>query len=234
MSPLVPVAVGAFIALFVVALVREARRQRSARAALFRDFAAHRGLAFRERDDEGTARRLAAGLAGIAVFHSPSLGERVPRNVVRGSRPEGELCLFQHGVRVTEGDARLYTVCVLRSARALGGPLRLAFPRGGRAPETRARLGRPVALPGVDPKELVSETPEPEAVPAGLDAEAARALIEAEAALPFRAELQVQGGRVAAYLAERNAEPAAEEELAQLLDFAALAARRLAGPPHEA
>lgn len=229
MSPLVALAVGAFVVIFAVALVREARRQRSARAALLREFASRHGLAFRERDADGTARRLAEGLAGIGVFHSPSLGEREPQNVVHGSRDEGELCLFQHGVRVTDGDARLYTVCVLRSPRTLGGPFLLRFPRGGRAPETRASLGASIAIEGVDPGELVAEAATEDAVPGALDAATGRALAEAEGALPFRAELQVHDQRVAAYLAERNADPESGEDLDRLVAFAVLAARRLAG-----
>ena len=127
LAPLALLALAAGVVLFVWT----ARKQRRQRAQVLADLADERGWRHLESDD-GTAQRLSEGFGRFARFHSPTLGEKIPAPVVLGSVDEGRVCLFLHGTRDHEGDARQWTVCLIEARDRLGPDLEirpLAVPR---------------------------------------------------------------------------------------------------------
>ena len=71
---LIPLGLFLFIGFFVYAIIHTARKQRKAKAAVFRDFADKNGLRYQAEDD-GTAVGFAKDFDGIGRFSSPSLGK---------------------------------------------------------------------------------------------------------------------------------------------------------------
>lgn len=218
----------AFMVLFVVVLVRTARKQQRERSSSFRALAGDRQWTFLETDD-GTAERLAEGFRDFAVFHSASLGEKRPRNVVLGAVPEGRVCLFEHGTRVYEGHARLWTICLLESGDRLGPRMRIR-PRG--VPRVREPGDDPVVSLDDDRFERRFEvrSPEPDEVRTRLDTATRDLILQRADELRFQPEVQVVGRRVAAYPARRNDQAEDAAELEELLRFTREVARRLSSP----
>ena len=223
---LIPIVALAFIALFVYAVVREARKQRRAARVLLEQFATARHWRFLEEDD-GTAQELASGMEAIGVFRSPSLGARIPSNVVVGEVAEGRVCLFQHSLRVHEGYAFQWNVCLVQTQRPLCDSLVLRFLRGSPAPPNPLYAGDEIPP---DPKweqQLVAHGSDPDTAARLLPAELLAELVERADRLPWRVDLQIRGDRIAAYPAERNADLESPEQLVALFDFTRSAAHRL-------
>jgi hypothetical protein len=222
----IPIVAVVFIALFVFALVREARKQRSGARDLFEQFAKARGWQFLEVDD-GTVQEFASGMEAIGVFHSPSLGSRIPSNVILGRVAEGRGCLFQHSLRVDEGRSFEWHVCLIEAERHLCDSLVLRFLHGRAAPSNPFYSNDEIPL---DPKwecHVVALGSDADRAAQLLRAETLAKLVEGADRLPWRVDLQVRGDRVAVYLAERNADPESPEDLARLLDFTRYAVRCL-------
>ena len=106
---LVPIGIMTFLGVFVYALVSSARTQRRAKAVVFSDFARLTGLCYKGADD-GKAQRFARDLGGIGQFHSPSLGDRIPADVVTGIIGASSVVLFRHATRFHEGYSREWFV----------------------------------------------------------------------------------------------------------------------------
>ena len=69
---LIPLGLLLFIGIFIYAIIHTARKQRKAKASVFRDFADKNGLRYQEEDD-GKAQRFAQDFDGIGRFSSPSV-----------------------------------------------------------------------------------------------------------------------------------------------------------------
>jgi hypothetical protein len=226
---MIPIIAVLFITLFAFAVVREARKQRSGARDLFEQFANARGWQFLEADD-GTVQELASGMEAIGVFHSPSLGSRIPSNVSLGRVAEGRSCLFQHSLRVDEGRSFEWHVCLIETDRPLCDSLVLRFLRGSAAPSNPFYSNDEIVL---DPKwecHVVALGSDADRAAQLLRAETLAKLVEGADRLPWRVDLQVRGDRVAVYLSERNADPESPEDLARLLDFTRYAVRCLSSP----
>lgn len=204
--------------LLVVVAGMTARKQRSERADLFRTLARKRGWRFLDTDD-GTAERLSEGFRDFAVFHSASLGDKKPEGVVLGDVPEGRVCLFVHGTREWEGNARLWTTCLL-ACREQVGPRARIRPRG----VTRVRdLGDDPVVPFEDERfdqRFEVRSVDPEQIRELLDARARTSIVDHADELPFDVEIQVLEDRVAVYPGRRNHQADSVDELERLLALA--------------
>lgn len=220
----IPIIAIAFIALFVFALVREARKQRSGASDLFEQFAVARGWRFLEADD-GTVEELAAGMEAIGVFDSPSLGRQIPSNVVMGHVTEGRVCLFQHSLRLYEGYAFQWHVCLIQAEEPVADSLVLRFLQGGTARPNPLYANDEIPLEPKWEHGVAAHASDPDHAVRLLDTALLSKLVAEADRLPWRVDLQVRGSCVAVYLAERNADLESPEDLSRLLDFARLAAR---------
>jgi hypothetical protein len=106
---LIPLGLLLFVGFFVYALIHTGRKQRKAKAGVFRDFANQNGLRYLEQDD-GKAQMFAQDFDGIGRFSSPSLGRIVPRDAVEGKVNGSDAILFRHSIRFSEGWAREWFV----------------------------------------------------------------------------------------------------------------------------
>lgn len=212
-----------FMVLLVVVAGMTARKQRTERTDLFRTLARKRGWRFLETDD-GTAERLARGFRDFAVFRSPSLGEKKPESVVLGDVVEGRVCLFVHGTRAYEGDARLWTICVLATQQPLGAPATIRPPEQRRVRD----LGDEPVVPIGDQRfarRFEVRSSAPEQLQRVLDEPTRRSMLEQAEALPFPVEMQILEDRVAVYPARRNDQASSPEELDRMVMLARSVAR---------
>lgn len=204
--------------LFVVLIGVTARKQRRERADVFRALARRHGWRFLETDD-GTAERLAEGFRDFAVFHSASLGEHKPESVVLGDVPEGNICLFVHGTREWEGNARLWTICLLACSKHVGPTARIR-PREVR--HVREINDDPVVTFGGGRFDQLFEvrSPRPEQLRSALDEGTRKSIVDQAEALPFTVEIQILGDRVAVYPGRRNDQAGDVEELERMVALA--------------
>ncbi len=217
LAPLGLVAMLAIIALIVVS----ARRQRANRQHLFADFADIGGYSYLDTDD-GTAEAISQGFKDFTRFTSASLGPQPPTNVVYGNLKEGRLCLFTHGTRDVEGQARHWYVCIVeRSGIPCSDKLVRCFPRHVRRVRT---IGGPSVV-SFDNDPLFESLFEVRA----MDSNAARHCLAARARefiaseqnqMPFLSEIQILDRRVAVYPASRNEDIDSKEKLIALVEFA--------------
>jgi hypothetical protein len=115
---LIPLGLLLFIGFFVYAIIHTARKQRKAKARVFRDFADKNGLRYQEEDD-GKAQGFAQNFDGIGRFSSPSLGKVIPKDVVDGILNGSEAILFRHSIRFSEGWAREWFVAGVTSSETI-------------------------------------------------------------------------------------------------------------------
>ncbi|MGD2217204.1 MAG: ankyrin repeat domain-containing protein, partial [Gemmatimonadales bacterium] len=106
---LIPIGLLLFIAFFVYAIVHSARKQREAKAGLFRDFASRHALRYQEEDD-GKVLEFARDFDGIGRFRSPSLGKVIPKDVVHGKIEGKQVVLFRHSIHFSDSWAREWFV----------------------------------------------------------------------------------------------------------------------------
>lgn len=227
---LIPLGLLVFIALFAFAIIHTARKQRKAKARVFRDFADRHALRYLGEDD-GSAQAFAEGFDGIGRFSSPSLGQVIPKDVVRGDMNGVKVILFRHSIRYSEGWAREWIVAGVTCAEAIAKRCAIQFFEGK-----------------VDHRSMYLQDPVVKEQRAGSFNLAVRAASQAHAGklidanvlnrisglageLPFRPGIQVRGNRVAAYPADRNATIDDAEALARLLAFTRSASKAAAIKP---
>lgn len=207
----------AIVALIVVS----ARRQRASRQHLFADFANDAGYDYLGTDD-GTAEAFARGYEDFARFTSASLGPRPATNVIRGDLEEGRLCLFTHGTRDIEGQARDWYVCIVeRSGPPCGEDVVRCFQRNVRRVRT---IGGPsiVSFDDDPPFESLFEVRAANSDVAKncLTARAREFLAARRNQMPFQPEIQLLDRRVAVYPASRNEDIDTKEKLSALVEYA--------------
>lgn len=225
-SDVLPYLVIAFIVLFAGALIYEARRQRSTQQRTYRRYAHSKGRRFCESDD-GTAQQMADGLEAVGIFHSPSLGPVLPKNVISGHVPEGNICLFTHSLRRQAGENHPFHVCIVKTDRSIEHGVVVRFTQGKTSRQNPFYRGSLIPVPnglesrlivyarnGGFPKELHSK-------------EILLSLLREAESLPWRLDLQAVGHRVAVYTTERNMKPIDPEGLERLEAFTRSAAGRL-------
>lgn len=216
-DPLVPLALLAMV-LFVVLVVWAARKQRAERARHFQDLAGGHGWRYLDVDD-GSAQALSEGFSDFARFRSSSRGDNPPTSVVLGSIDEGRVCLFSHFISKGEGDARLWTLCLIEAPETLGPPLRVS-----------PKSVRRVAVWGDDPEVVTGDrpfdeafevrSPDTEEARAVLGARFRRVLLESRTRrLPFPVEIQIRDRRLALHPAKRNDAPGTTVELEAMLEL---------------
>jgi hypothetical protein len=221
---LAPLGLVGFVGL-VVALVLAARKQKRERARLFEALAERHGWRYLSVDD-GTVQALADGFQGFDQFRYPSGAPRPPSSVVLGHAEEDRVCLFVHATQRTEGDARLWMVCLLEAPTTLGPPMRI-HPRSVREP--RQVGADPLVTTGDRRFDDALEVycAQPEETRAVLGAGAREVLLGSSGRLSFPVEVQVRDRRLAAYPASRNDEVGSTAELEALLAFTRALAREL-------
>ena len=220
---LIPLGLVVFIALFAFAIIHTGRKQRKAKARVFREFADRHGLRYREEDD-GDAQAFAEGFEGIGRFSSPSLGKVIPQDVVHGELNGVKVILFRHSIRYAEGWAREWFVAGVTCSEFLSEGCAIQFFRG-KPGQSSMYLQDPVV------KELRAgvfnlAVRAASQANAGkfIDANALNRISALAAELPLRPEIQVRGNRVVAYPADRNATIDDPESLERLLIFTRSAA----------
>ncbi|AKB85514.1 hypothetical protein [Methanococcoides methylutens] len=217
MEPLTIVIV-AVILLFPILLVKEARKQKKTSMSVFESYAISHGWTYMQKDD-GTIQKLAKDFQSIGRFNSPSLGNIIPENVVIGSVPEGKIYLFQHYVRIYEGNALQLDVCILELEKPIIDRLIIRFKKG------KSRLTNDLyTMPelDIDPKwtndvAIYKNDPKFKDV---LDDSTLTTLVQKANNLPWRTDLQIKNNLLAVYIAERNSSVESENDLSLLIDFA--------------
>jgi hypothetical protein len=216
---LIPLGLFLFIGLFAYAIVQSARKQRKAKARVFRDFAESNGFRYQEQDD-GRAQEFARNLDGIGRFRSPSLGKVIPVDVVEGTISGTETILFRHSVRSTEDSAREWFVVGVTCHKIIAERCAVQFCMR-RTDKITMYLEEPVVKERkAGHFNLVVRAASPACAGKIVDDEVLRRLASLAGKLSFRPEIQVRGNRLAVYLADRNATVDDVETLQNLLDFA--------------
>lgn len=220
---LIPLGLLLFVGFFVYAIVHTGRKQRKAKARVFRDFADKNGLRYQEEDD-GKAQSFANDFDGIGRFSSPSLGQVIPKDVVHGIMNGSEAILFRHMIRFSEGWAREWFVAGVTSAETIAERCAVQFCKG-RADKTTMYLQDPVVKERkIGPLHLVVRAAEPSYAGKIVDDGVLKQLAVLAGNLSFRPEIQIRGKRIVAYLADRNATIDDVETLGSLFEFTKSAA----------
>ena len=220
---LIPLGLLLFIGFFVYAIIHTARKQRKAKARVFRDFADKNGLRYQEEDD-GKAQGFAQDFDGIGRFSSPSLGKVIPKDVVDGILNGSEAILFRHSIRFSEGWAREWFVACVTSAETIAERCAVQFCKG-RADKSTLYLQDPVVKEQkVGPFNLVVRAASRSYAGKIVDDGVLKQLAGLAGNLSFRPEIQVRGKRIVAYLADRNVTVDDVETLGDLFEFTKSAA----------
>jgi hypothetical protein len=215
---LIPLGGLIFIGLFAYAIIRGGRKQRKAKARVFRDFADNSGLRYQEQDD-GKAQGFAQDLDGIGRFKSHSLGQVIPKDVVYGIMHGSEAILFRHSTRFSEGWAREWFIAGVTSAENLAQRCAVQFCKD-RADKGTMYLQDPVLKEQkVGPFNLIVRATSPSYAGKIVDDDVLKQLAGLARKLSFRPEIQVRGKRIVAYLADRNATVEDVETLGNLFEF---------------
>jgi hypothetical protein len=223
---LIPLGLLLFIGFFVYAIIHTARKQRKAKARVFRDFADKNGLRYQEEDD-GKAQGFAQDFDGIGRFSSPSLGKVIPKDVVYGIMNGSEAILFRHSIRFSEGWAREWFVAGVTSAETIAERCAVQFCKG-RADKSTLYLQDPVVKEQkVGPFNLVVRAASRSYAGKIVDDGVLKQLAGLAGNLSFRPEIQVRGKRIVAYLADRNVTVDDVETLGDLFEFTKSAASAL-------
>jgi hypothetical protein len=139
---LIPLGLVLFIGFFIYVIIHTARKQRKAKASVFKDFADNNGLLY-QKEDDGKAQGFAQDFNGIGRFSSPSLGKVIPKDVVAGILNGSEAILFRHSTRFSEGWAREWFVAGVTSAETIAGRCAVQFCKA-KADKTTMYLQDPV------------------------------------------------------------------------------------------
>lgn len=223
---LIPLGLLLFIGFFVYAIIHTARKQRKAKARVFRDFADKNGLRYQEEDD-GKAQGFAQDFDGIGRFSSPSLGKVIPKDVVDGILNGSEAILFRHSIRFSEGWAREWFVAGVSSAETIAERCAVQFCKG-RADKSTMYLKDPVVKElKVGPFNLVVRAASRSYAGKIVDDGVLKQLAGLAGNLSFRPEIQVRGKRIVAYPADRNVTVDDVETLGDLFEFTKSAASAL-------
>ena len=215
---LIPLGLLLFIGFFAYAVIHTARKQRKAKAGVFRDFANKTGLRY-QKEDDGKAQGFAREFDGIGRFSSPSLGKVIPKDVVDGIMNESETILFRHSIRFSEGWAREWFVAGITCAEPIAERCAIQFCKGRGDKNTMYLQDSVVKEQKVGPFNLVVRAASSAYAGKMVDDGVLRKLASLAGELPFRPEIQVRGNRIAAYLADRNATVDDVETLGNLLEF---------------
>ncbi len=220
---LIPLGLLLFIVFFVYAIIHTIRKQHTAKARVFRDFADKNGLRYQEEDD-GKAQGFAQDFDGIGRFSSPSLGKVIPKDVVYGIMNGSEAILFRHSIRITEGWAREWFDSGVTSAETIAERCAVQFCKG-RADKSTMYLQDPVVKEQkIGPFNMVVRAAPPSYAGKIMDDSVLNQLSGLAGDLSFRPEIQVRGKRIVAYLADRNATVDDVETLINLFEFTKSAA----------
>ena len=201
---LIPLGLLLFIGIFIYAIIHTARKQRKAKASVFRYFAEKNGLRYQEEDD-GRAQRFAQDFDGIGRFSSPSLGKVIPKDVVAGILNGSDAILFRHSIRFSEGWAREWFVAGINSTETIAERCAVQFCKVGFF-------------------NLVVRATDLSSAGKIADEGVLNQLADLAGNLSFRPEIQVRGKRIVAYLADRNATVDDVETLENLFEFTKSAA----------
>jgi len=220
---LIPLGLLLFIGVFIYSFIHTAREQRKAKASVFRDFADKHRLLYQEEDD-GKAQGFAQDFDGIGRFSSPSLGKVIPKDVVDGILYGSEAILFRHSIRFSEGWAREWFVAGVASAETIAERCTVQFCKR-RADKSTMYLQDPVVKEQMaGPFIVVVRAACPSSAGKIVDEGVLKQLGDLAGNLSFRPEIQVQGKRIVAYLADRNATVDDVETLDELFKFTKSAA----------
>ena len=140
---LIPLGLLFFLALFVFAFVREARKQRAASSRMYEELAQRKGWR----------------------FESPSQGKLVPKNVVSGTVAEGRVWLYEHSRPVQEGEHHRWSVCLIETDGEPRAPTVIRFSTGSRTLRARNQCytGEELPLPEPLRRQLIIYSHEQEA-----------------------------------------------------------------------
>ena len=215
---LIPLGLLLFIGIFIYAIIHTARKQRKAKASVFRYFAEKNGLRY-QKEDDGRAQRFAQDFDGIGRFSSPSLGKVIPKDVVAGILNGSDAILFRHSIRFSEGWAREWFVAGVTNAETIAERCAVQFCKG-RADKSTMYLRDPdVKEHKVGSFNLVVRAAGPSYAGKIVDDGVLKQLAVLAGNLSFRPEIQVRGRRIVAYLADRNATVDDVETLGNLFEF---------------
>jgi hypothetical protein len=215
---LIPLGLLLFVGFFLYAIIHTGRKQRKAKATVFRDFADKNGLRYQEEDD-GKAQVFAQDFDGIGRFSSPSLGQVIPKDVVHGIMNGTEAILFRHSIRFSEGWAREWFVAGVTNAETIVERCAVQFCKG-RADKSTMYLRDPVVKEHkVGSFNLVVRAAYPSYAGKIVDDGVLKQLAVLARNLSFRPEIQIRGRRIVAYLADRNATVGDVETLENLFEF---------------
>jgi len=215
---LIPLGLLPLIGFLVYAIIHTGRKQRKAKARVFRDFAEQNDLRY-QKEDDGKAQGFARDFDGIGRFSSPSLGKVIPKDVVHGIMNRSETILFRHSIRFSEGWTREWFVAGVISAETIAERCSVQFCKG-RGDQRTMYLQDPVVKEcQVGPFSLVVRAAGPSYTGKIGDDGVLNKLAGLAVNLSFRPEFQVRGRRIVAYLADRNATIDDVETLENLFEF---------------
>ena len=219
---LIAIGVLSFIALFIYAVVKEARKQKRERNVFFKKLADSRAWQYIKEDD-GTIQRIVHDFEGIGVFSSPSLGKIIPCNVVIGRMKAGRCCLFEHYTRIYEGYAMKCFVCVVEAQNDLGGSF-VVQSRGKTGSITdNFYTGQKLSIEDDWAKGFTfycdGKAPKKKIIPMGT----LQKLSQEMANLPWRVDMQVRKDRLAVYPSSRNFQLKSVQDLERLIEFSRVA-----------
>lgn len=220
---LIPLGLLLFIGCFLYAIIHTARKQRKAKASVFKDFAKKNGLRYKDEDD-GKAQGFAQNFDGIGRFSSPSLGKVIPKDVVDGILKGSEAIFFRHSIRFSEGCAREWFVAGVTSTEPIAERCAVLFFKGRPDKNTMYLQDPVVKEQKVGPFNLVVRAAGPSSAGKIMEEGVLNQLADGAGKLSFRPEIQVRGKRIMAYLADRNATVDEVETLEALFEFARSAA----------
>jgi hypothetical protein len=215
---LIPLGGLIFIGLFAYAMIRAGRKQRKAKARVFRDFADKNGLRYQEEDD-GKAQCFAQGLDGIGRFKSHSLGQVIPKDIVHGSMHGSKVILFRHYTRFSEGWTIEWFIAGVTSAETLAERCAVQFCKSKVDRGTMYLKDPIVKEQKVEPFSVIVRATSPSNAGKIVEEDVLKQLAGFAGNLPFRPEIQVRGKRIVTYLADRNTTVNDVETLEKLLEF---------------
>lgn len=218
MDSFIPIIIGLIIVLFIYAFIREARKQKKAASSLFQDIAGKHGWSFRE-EDNGIIQDLAKGFDGFGVFHSPSIGKIIPKNVISGSVPAGAFYFFQQYRRIYEGYALNFNVCFLKLGQSLCKPLVIRFKKGKKKIRNELYEHPEIPVPEKWKNDIEIFSIDENEVADLLDDVTLETLIEESKKLLWRVDAQIRQDRLAVYISERNPDIESENDFQKLLEF---------------
>ena len=220
---LIPIGLIIFMGFFVYGVIHTSRKQRKAKANVFKDFAKKSGLSYKDEDD-GKAQGFAQNFDGIGRFSSPSLGKVIPKDVVDGVLKGLEAIFFRHNIRFSEGYAREWFVAGVTSTEPIAERCAVLFFKGNPDKNTMYLQDPVVKEQKVGPFNLVVRAADPSSAGKIMEEGVLNQLADLAGKLSFRPEIQVRGKRIMAYLADRNETVDEVETLEALFEFAKSAA----------